>query len=73
MPIIIPKSPIALAKISIIKIFTKSEGFAASAKAAADPTTPMARPQTKLLNPTVKPPPKSIKPPAKFLARISTS
>ena len=53
-----PNSPIALAKISMMRIFTKRAGFAASAKAAPDPTTPTAKPQTKFENPTVKPPPK---------------
>ena len=40
MPIIIPKSPIAEAKISIIKILTKRAGFAASEIAAPEPTIP---------------------------------
>lgn len=40
MPIIIPKRPIALAKISTIRIFTNNAGFAASAKAAPDPIIP---------------------------------
>ena len=38
---IMPKSPIALAKISMIKILTKSAGLAASAKAAQEPTIPI--------------------------------
>jgi hypothetical protein len=37
---IMPKRPMALAKISMIKILTKSAGFAASASAAPEPTTP---------------------------------
>ena len=37
---IIPKRPIALAKISIIKILTNNAGFAASASAAPEPTIP---------------------------------
>ena len=32
-----PKRPMALPKISIIKILTKSDGLAASARAAPDP------------------------------------
>ena len=55
---IIPKRPIALAKISIIRILTNKAGFAASAKAAPEPTTPTAKPQTKFEKPTVNPPPK---------------
>lgn len=38
---IMPNSPMALAKISIIKILTNNAGFAASAKAAPEPTIPM--------------------------------
>lgn len=55
MATISPNKPIALAKISTIRIFTKSTGLAASAKAAPEPTIPTAIPQTKLLNPTVRP------------------
>ena len=37
IPMISPKRPMALPKISMIKILTKSEGLAASARAAPDP------------------------------------
>lgn len=40
MPTIIPKSPIAEAKISMIRILTKRDGLAASARAAPLPTMP---------------------------------
>lgn len=50
-----PKSPMALAKISMIRIFTNSVGFWASASAAPEPTTPIAAPQNRFDNPTVKP------------------
>ena len=40
MPMIIPNSPMAEAKISMIRILTNSAGFAASAKAAPEPTIP---------------------------------
>lgn len=40
MPMIMPNSPIALANISMIRILTKSTGFAASASAAPEPTIP---------------------------------
>lgn len=52
-----PKRPMALLKISTIKIFTKRLALAASARAAPDPTTPTERPQKKLQNPTVSPAP----------------
>jgi hypothetical protein len=42
IPTINPKSPRADPKISIIKIFTKSAGFAASAKAQPAPVIPTA-------------------------------
>jgi hypothetical protein len=41
MPTMSPKRPTALPKISTIKIFTKREGLAASAKAAPDPAIPV--------------------------------
>lgn len=50
-----PNNPMALAKISTIRILTKSAGFAASARAAPDPTMPTAKPQAKLHKPTVSP------------------
>ena len=53
--VIRPNSPIALAKISIIRILTNRVGFWASARAAPEPTTPIAVPQNKFDNPTVKP------------------
>lgn len=56
-PAIKPNNPIALPKISIIKILTKSEEFAASAIAAPDPTTPTQRPHTRFIMPTVSPEP----------------
>jgi len=71
IPMIIPNRPIALAKISMINIFTNNAGLAASARAAPDPTIPTAKPQTRLLNPTVSPPAKSEYPAAKFLAMTS--
>lgn len=40
IPIIIPKRPIAEAKISMINILTNNAGFAASARAAPLPTIP---------------------------------
>ncbi len=50
----------AEAKISMIKIFTNSEEFWASARAAPEPTTPTATPQNKFESPTVKPAPKTL-------------
>lgn len=47
----------ALPKISMTKILTKSEELAASAIAAPDPTIPTQRPQNRLTNPTVRPDP----------------
>lgn len=47
---IIPNSPIALPKISTIKILTKSAPLWASARAAPDPTTPTQTPQAKFEN-----------------------
>lgn len=58
MPTMRPKRPMALPKISMIKIFTKSEGLAASARAAPEPTIPTAMPQNRLTRPTVRPAPK---------------
>uniref|UniRef100_A0A1B0A8P1 Uncharacterized protein n=1 Tax=Glossina pallidipes TaxID=7398 RepID=A0A1B0A8P1_GLOPL len=57
MPTIKPKRPIAEPKISTIKIFTNKTEFAASAKAAPEPTTPTETPQNKLTKPTAKPAP----------------
>lgn len=53
-----PKRPIALPKISMIRIFTNKEGFAASEIAAPDPTIPTQNPHTRFTNPTVIPDPK---------------
>lgn len=58
-----PNNPIALPKISTIKIFTNNAGFAASAKAAPDPTMPTQTPHTKFTIPTVRPAPNSMYPP----------
>uniref|UniRef100_A0A1B0BL69 Uncharacterized protein n=1 Tax=Glossina palpalis gambiensis TaxID=67801 RepID=A0A1B0BL69_9MUSC len=57
MPTIKPKRPIAEPKISTIKIFTNKIEFAASARAAPEPTTPTETPQNKLTKPTAKPAP----------------
>lgn len=53
-----PNKPMALAKISIIKILTKSEPFAASVKAAPEPIIPTQTPQNRFTKPTVTPAPK---------------
>jgi len=50
-----PNKPIALAKISMIRIRTNNDEFWASAKAAPEPTRPTQTPQNKLHKPTVKP------------------
>ena len=42
-------------KISIMRIFTNRELFAASERAAPDPTMPTHRPQARLVMPTVSP------------------
>lgn len=52
-----PKRPIALPKISTIRILTKSAEFCASARAAPEPTMPTQIPQNKLEKPTVRPAP----------------
>lgn len=57
METITPNRPIAEAKISMMRILTKSEGLAASANAAPEPTTPTQTPQKRLHKPTVSPPP----------------
>ena len=62
MPIITPKRPNALAKISTTKIFTNKVEFAASARAAALPTTPTLNPHAKLAQPVTEPAPRMAKP-----------
>lgn len=57
MPTITPNKPIALPKISTIKIFTNNAAFCASAKAAPLPIIPTQIPHDKLERPTVKPAP----------------
>ena len=57
-----PKRPIALPKISMMRILTKRELLAASASAAPDPTMPTHTPQARLLSPTVRPAPNILKP-----------
>lgn len=52
-----PKRPMALPKISTMRIFTKRLGFCASAKAAPLPTMPTQTPQKRLDRPTVRPAP----------------
>lgn len=55
MPTMTPKRPMTLAKISRIRILTKSVEFWASARAAPDPTIPTVIPQATLETPTVSP------------------
>lgn len=57
MEMMTPKRPMALPKISTMRILTKSEEFWASASAAPDPTIPTQTPQNRLENPTVRPAP----------------
>lgn len=52
-----PNRPMALPKISTIRIFTKRLAFWASAKAAPLPTMPTQMPQKRLEKPTVRPAP----------------
>ncbi len=52
-----PKRPMALAKISTMRILTKRDGSAASARAAPDPTWPTQMPHTRLTRPVVRPAP----------------
>ena len=60
MPTMMPKSPSADPKISMINIFTKVDGVCASARAHPDPTTPTQMPQTRFEMPTERPVPKSV-------------
>lgn len=62
MATIIPKRPIALPKISMIRILTKRAEFWASANAAPDPTIPTHNPQARLHIPTLIPAAKIWKP-----------
>ena len=55
MPTMIPKSPSAEPKISMIKIFTKVEGVWASARAHPAPVIPTATPQKRFESPTLIP------------------
>jgi len=52
-----PNRPIALPKISTIRILTNRAGSWASARAAPDPTIPTHTPQNKFEKPTVRPAP----------------
>ena len=52
-----PKRPMALPKISTMRILTKSAGLAASERAAPDPTWPTQMPHTRLVRPVVIPAP----------------
>jgi len=52
-----PNRPIALPKISTIRILTNRAGSCASASAAPDPTMPTQIPQNRLEKPTVSPAP----------------
>lgn len=52
----------AEAKISMIRIRTNKEGFAASESAAPDPTIPTETPQNKFPKPTVIPAPNMMYP-----------
>ena len=61
MPIITPKSPSALPKISTMSILTKVEGVCASARAHPEPVTPTHTPQNRFERPTERPLPKRAK------------
>ena len=61
IPIMTPKSPRALPKISMIKIFTNVDGVCESANAHPDPVTPTHTPQKRFENPTERPAPKRAK------------
>jgi hypothetical protein len=61
-PTMRPKRPIALAKISITSIFTKSEPFCASASTAALPMSPTERAHASSVKPIVTPAQKRAKP-----------
>lgn len=61
MPIMTPKRPRALPKISTIRIFTKVEGVCASARAQPEPVTPTQTPQKRFERPTERPLPNRAK------------
>ena len=71
--IIRPKRPMAEPKISTIRILTKSEASAASARAAPEPTWPTHRPQTRLTTPVVRPAPNMRYPAIQFLSLMDSS
>ena len=52
-----PNRPIALPKISTMRILTKRAGLAASERAAPEPTWPTQMPHTRLVSPVVSPAP----------------
>ena len=60
IPTITPNKPMALPKISTIRIFTNNAAFWASAKAAPLPIIPTQIPHAKLENPTVSPAPNNL-------------
>ena len=62
IPMMTPKRPRALPKISTIRIFTKVAGVWASAKAQPEPVTPTHTPQKRFDKPTERPEPKRAKP-----------
>ena len=55
MPTMIPKIPRAEAKISTIRILTKSEGSWASPMAQEEPAIPTETPEATFVNPTERP------------------
>lgn len=57
MPMMTPKRPRALPKISMMRIFTNVEGVCASAKAHPAPVTPTHTPQNRFERPTERPAP----------------
>lgn len=61
MPMMTPKSPRALPKISTMRILTNVEGVCASARAQPDPVTPTQTPQNRFERPTERPLPKRAK------------
>lgn len=61
MPMMTPKRPRALPKISTMRIFTKVEGVWASARAHPEPVTPTHTPQNKFERPTERPEPNRAK------------
>lgn len=71
MPTIKPKSPMAEPKISMMRILTNNDEFAASANAAPEPTIPTDIPQNKLTKPTDKPEPNITYPASQQASRVS--